>query len=108
MYKELNKVGVYMDNNSQTPSRLSLEVKTLIATLTAESFNFRSRVHVNVVTNANDPSISVFIYVDGKCEKSFLTMLNEENAATELKKVLDATRESKRIGTYTLPTLLAS
>ena len=95
-----------MDNNSQTPSRLSLEVKTLIATLTAESFNFRSRVHVNVVTNANDPSISVFIYVDGKCEKSFLTMLNEENA--ELKKVLDATRESKRIGTYTLPTLLAS
>lgn len=97
-----------MDNNTQTPGRLSLEVKTLIATLTAESFNFRSRVHVNIVTNAKDPSISVFIYVDGKCEKSFLTMLNEESAATELKEVLAATRESKRISTFTLPTLLAS
>lgn len=87
---------------------LSLDAKTLIAALAVESFNFRHSVHVNVVTTATDPSICVFIYVNGKCEKSITIFLTDADAVDQLSSALSKVREYKRIGIFQLPTLLAS
>ena len=97
-----------MNNNSQIFPALSLEAKTLIAALSVESFCFRSRSHVNVVTCATDPSISIFVYVDGKAEKSCTVLLTDHDATEQLSQVLNEVRRFKRIGTFNLPTLLAS
>ncbi|MGB1978923.1 MAG: hypothetical protein ACPHNW_15075, partial [Pseudoalteromonas tetraodonis] len=53
------------------------------------SFNFRNSVHVNVVTTATDPSICVFIYVNGKCEKSITVFLTDADAVEQLEAALD-------------------
>lgn len=95
-------------NTKKTPGRLSLETKTLIASLSVESFCYRNRSHVNVVTCATDPSISVFVYIDGKAEKSWIVFLTDHNAAEQLQVILSEVRSFKRIGTFNLPTLLAS
>lgn len=75
---------------------ISLEAKTLIAALTIESFNFRNSVHVNVVTTATDPSICVFIYVSGKCEKSITVFLTDTDAVAQLQNAFDKVREYKK------------
>lgn len=69
---------------AKTFPALSLDAKTLIAALAVESFNFRHSVHVNVVTTATDPSISVFIYVNGRCEKSRTVFLTDTDAVEQL------------------------
>ncbi len=97
-----------MNNNSQTFPALSLEAKTIIAALSVESFCFRSRSHVNVVTCATAPSISAIVYVDGKAEKSCTVLLTDHDATEQLSQVLNEVRRFKRIGTFNLPTLLAS
>lgn len=73
-----------MATNTNTFPTLSLDAKTLIAALAVESFNFRENVHVNVVTNATDPSICVFIYVNGKSEKSRTVFLTDIDAVEQL------------------------
>lgn len=97
-----------MNNNAQTFPALSLEAKTLVAALSVESFCFRNRSHVNVVTCATDPSLSVFVYVDGKAKKSCTVFLTDHDATEQLQVILNEVRRFKRIGTFDLPTLLAS
>jgi hypothetical protein len=108
MFNELNKLGVYMDNNTQSFPSLSLETKTLVASLAVESFLFRSRSHVNVVTNAVEGSISLFVYVDGKAEKSYLILLGDKDATEKLTLALAEVRRFKRTGTFNLNLKLAS
>jgi hypothetical protein len=80
-----------MDSNTKQNAftHISLEAKTLIAALAVESFNFRNYVHVNVVTTATDPSICVFIYVNGKCEQSITIYLTDNDAIAALQKAFD-------------------
>lgn len=78
-----------MTINTKTFPALSLEAKGFIAALAIESFNFRNSVHVNVVTTATDPSICVFIYVNGKCEKSITVFLTDADAVEQLEAAFD-------------------
>lgn len=78
-----------MTINTKTFPALSIDAKGLIAALAIESFNFRNSVHVNVVTTATDPSICVFIYVNGKCEKSITVFLTDADAVEQLEAALD-------------------
>lgn len=92
-----------MSNNSQTFPALSLDAKTLIAALAVESFNFRHSVHVNVVTTATDPSICVFIYVNGRCEKSITIFLTDADAVDQLEAAYNTVRSFKKQGASTAP-----
>lgn len=78
-----------METTVKTHPAVTLEIKGLIAALAIESFNFRNSVHVNVVTTATDPSICVFIYVNGKCEKSITVFLTDADAVEQLEAAFD-------------------
>ena len=85
-----------MATNTNTFPTLSLDAKTLIAALAVESFNFRENVHVNVVTTATDPSICVFIYVNGKCDKSITIFLTDSDAVAQLESAYNTVRSYKK------------
>jgi len=85
---------------------LSLDAKTLIAALAVESFNFRHSVHVNVVTTATDPSICVFIYVNGRCEKSITIFLTDADAVDQLEAAYNTVRSFKKQDTSTAPLIM--
>ena len=92
-----------MDIKANTFPALSLDAKTLIAALAVESFNFRPSVHVNVVTTATDPSICVFIYVNGRCEKSITIFLTDADAVDQLEAAYNTVRSFKKQDTSTAP-----
>ena len=92
-----------MTINTKTFPALSLDAKTLIAALAVESFNFRHSVHVNVVTTATDPSICVFIYVNGRCEKSITIFLTDVDAVDQLEAAYNTVRSFKKQDTSTAP-----
>lgn len=85
-----------MDIKANTFPALSLDAKALIAALAVESFNFRPSVHVNVVTTATDPSICVFIYVNGKCDKSITIFLTDADAVEQLESAYNTVRSYKK------------
>ena len=87
-----------METTAKTHPAISLDAKTLIAALAVESFNFRNNVHVNVVTTATDPSICVFIYVNGKCEKSITIFLTDADAVDQLEAAYNTVRNFKKQG----------
>jgi len=87
-----------MTINTKTHPAVTLEAKTLIAALAVESFNFRHSVHVNVVTTATDPSICVFIYVNGRCEKSITIFLTDADAVDQLEAAYNTVRSFKKQG----------
>lgn len=87
-----------MDIKANTFPALSLDAKALISALAIESFNFRHSVHVNVVTTATDPSICVFIYVNGKCEKSITIFLTDADAVDQLEAAYNTVRSFKKQG----------
>ncbi|WP_024602895.1 hypothetical protein [Pseudoalteromonas sp. TB41] len=87
-----------MDIKANTFPALSLDAKTLIEALAVESFNFRHSVHVNVVTTATDPSICVFIYVNGRCEKSITVFLTDADAVEQLEAAYNTVRNFKKQG----------
>jgi len=95
-----------MTINTKTHPAVTLEAKTLIAALAVESFNFRPSVHVNVVTTATDPSICVFIYVNGKCEKSITIFLTDANAVDQLEAAYNTVRSFKKQGASTAPLIM--
>ena len=85
-----------MATNTNTFPALSLDAKALISALAIESFNFRHSVHVNVVTTATDPSICVFIYVNGRCEKSITIFLTDADAVDQLEAAYNTVRNFKK------------
>ncbi len=92
-----------MDIKENTFPALSIDAKGLIAALAIESFNFRHSVHVNVVTTATDPSICVFIYVNGRCEKSITIFLTDADAVDQLEAAYNTVRSFKKQDTSTAP-----
>lgn len=85
-----------MTINTKTHPAVTLEIKGLVAALAIESFNFRENVAVNVVTNAQEPFINVFIYVNGVSAKSFMITLTDADAVAQLEHVFKQVRAYKK------------
>lgn len=85
-----------MTINTKTHPAVTLEIKGLVAALAIESFNFRENVAVNVVTNAQEPFINVYVYINGVSAESFMITITDDDAEAQLKHTLDQVLHYKK------------